>query len=268
MILNFKNIFYSLPFTMVALIFASCGDKAVLDNTLAPAGDGARIRFHNAVPGGPAVVLYNGDTKVSASLTTVTYGPDSVASGGLFPALDYAVVPAGTVKYSIRPPSSSTITLQSDLNLTNGSYYSLIAYDTVGAQKFLLVNDDRTAVKDTSKAYVKIVNVVNGAPAGYDFYFKRQGIAANLVATVKGFDASSYIEIAPYPLTNTANDSLYVRPAGGTANVFSLSLGAGGAGSAAILQPNRIRNLIIRGVAASATTIKATGSGAVIYYIN
>ncbi len=262
-----KKIFQVFCVLSSVLILAACGDKATFDNTVAVAPDGALLRFYNAVPGGQAVQLYNGDSKISAVSNTTAYGPDSIVVGGIFPILDYNVVSSGSNKISLRLPGSGTIILSQDLNLTNKSYYSLIAYDTVGAQKFLLVNDDRTAVKNPAKAYFKIINVVNGISGnGYDFYIKRIGSAANLVSTLKSFEQSPYIEYDPYQTGGAGNDSMFVRPAGGSANIFSVSLNGGVATSNGFLQPNRIRNIIFRGVATGATTIKLSGNS--FYYVN
>ena len=262
-----KNIFNALCVTLIILSFAACGDKATFDNTVGVAPDGALLRFYNAVPGGPAVVLYNGDTKISATSNTIAYGPDSIIVGAVFPILDYNIVPAGTAKISMRLPGSGTTILSKELNLTNKSYYSLFAYDTVGDQKFLLINDDRTAVKNPAKAYFKIINAVNGISGnGYDFYIKRIGSVANLVTTLKSFEQSPYIEYDPFQTGGAGNDSLFVRPAGGTANILSISLNGGVVSSNGFLQPNRIRNIIFRGVATGATTIKLSGNS--FYYVN
>ncbi len=259
-----KNISNILVILIVGFSIASCGDKATFDATTVPAGEGARVRFHNAVPNGTAGVFFAGETKISAILNTVAYGPDSIVVGGVFPVSDYAVVPAGAVKYSMRAPSSSTQLVSQDLNLASNTYYSVITVDTVGAQKILLVTDDRSAVKDTSKAYFRIINAVNGVPNGYDFYLKRQGGTTNLVATVKSFEASSYIEM-PFIPTNTQNDSLFIRAAGGSVNVTTAAFVSGSVGSSAFFQPARIRNFILRGVS-SGTTIKSLG--ATSYYVN
>lgn len=261
---NIPQVFFILS---VVLMLVACGDKATFDNTISVAPDGALLRFYNAVPGGQAVLLYNGDTKISATTNTTAYGPDSIIVGTVFPILDYNIVSSGTSKFSLRLPGTGTTVISQDLNLTNKSYYSLIAYDTVGAQKFLLVNDDRTAAKNPAKAYFKIINAVNGIPGnGYDFYIKRIGSAANLVSTLKSFEQSPYIEYDPYQTGGAGNDSMFVRPAGGTVNIFSVTLNGGVVASTGFLQPNRIRNIVFRGVATGATTIKLNGSS--FYYVN
>lgn len=241
----------SIVFVCLAFIYA-CGTKATLEN-IVPA-DGARVKFIHAVPGGaPALVVYANGTKFTAVNNTIAYGSDSITYGNVYPSTDFAIVGAGTVKFSAKVPlsvnKSDTTIATIDAPLENGKYYLLVAGDTLPTPKFTLVPDQRGVIKNDKKMYLRVVNTISATPAtGYDVYARRAGVST-LIGTMKGGEVTNYAEYEPLP---SGNDSIYVRLAGATTNLTALSLGALGA--------NRNYTVVLRGVGINSTGTRVISS--------
>ena len=146
--------------------------------------------------------------------------------------------------FDIKTTAAAAV-VSSKVTLESGKYYTLIATDTLPSPKTLLITDDRSTIKSDKKTYVRFVNVVAGGSAtGYDFILRRQGVSTTL-STLKGGEAGAVVELDPYPLTNTVNDSLLIRVPGATTNFVALNLSTTG------LSANRLRTFVLRGKAAS-----------------
>ena len=248
---NIKNWGIAVIVLVSLVFFNACGDKAILgDGNIVPA-DGARVKFIHAVPGGaPAVIVYANGKKITGVNNAVAYGADSIVYGGLFPTTDYALLTPGAVKFtaklSLKDNPRDTTIASSDLNLENGKYYLLVAGDTLPTPKFILVPELRGVIKSDKKMYLRVVNTISATPAtGYDVYARRGGVST-LMATMKGGDATDYIEYDPL---TTGSDSLYIRAAGGTTNLAALGLGALGA--------NRNYTFVLRGIGVNSTGTRA-----------
>jgi hypothetical protein len=225
-------------FTVITI--NSCGEKATIDS-VTPA-EGARVKFLHAVQGGPPVVVFANGKKWSARLNTIANGPDSLVYGDIYPSADYSVFAPGEANFELKTPASATPAAVSVLtgkaSLENGKYYTVIAADTALKPRLVTIQDDRSAIKNSIKTYLRFVNLVAGAPT-YDIIYRRNG-ASTTMATLKYGDASSVVEFDPYPTGITVNDSIYIRAQGTTANIAFFSLGTG-------LTANRLRTYIIRG---------------------
>jgi hypothetical protein len=264
--INIKNFIVALV-ACCAVVWSACGDKATLDSVgISP--DGARVKFfHALVPSTRrqdttrnAVVIFSADKKWSAVLNTFANGADSITYGGVFPTSDYAVLPAGTANLKVKLPASlnpDTTLLAYTGSLEANSYYTLIAADTLPTPRFILVKDNRTVNKNVLKSYYRVVNAVSGAPAtGYDIYLRRQSTSGP-IATLKFGESSDYFEIDPN--TSTTNDTLFARPQGSTttayltANLLTSTFTA-----------NRIRTIIIRGVAVPGINTSRTAAATIL----
>ena len=121
--LKIKNITFAITTCCFALFLNACGDEATLD--LVTPATGARVKFYHGVPGGSAyTVLLNGQ-KWTSLLVSSKY-TDSVNLGGLFPSIDYATVPAGSAKFTMRQPLSAdpagTTVAEGTFNVVDGKY--------------------------------------------------------------------------------------------------------------------------------------------------
>lgn len=100
--------------------------------------------------------LFLNGTKISGS--NVTYG------GGVFPGLEYSMLPAGnnTLKAVIpagsKNPDEATV-LDAPLNLSDGKTYTAFIVDSLPNSSLLLVEDDFSPVADSGKYFVRLVNL-------------------------------------------------------------------------------------------------------------
>lgn len=234
---------------VLSAIFAitNCGEKAAYD-AITPVTDGARVRFLHAVQGGPPIVVYANNKKWSAVLNSFANGPDTIVYGGLFPANDYAVLPAGATNFEVKtanfanPPA--TAVMSSSITLENNKYYTVIAADTLPSPRLVTISDDRLVVKSERKTYIRFVNLLTGGSAtGYEFVLRRQGVL-NTLSTPKYGETGAVIELDPYFTTNTSNDSLFVRVPGTTTNLTAINLNGS---TTTTLTANRLRTFILRG---------------------
>ncbi len=239
-----KNLIKALATCGVALFLNACGDKATLD--LATPATGARVKFFNSVPGGPAyTVLLNGQ-KWTSLLVTAKY-TDSVNVGGVFPVVDYASVPAGSAKFTMRQPLSAdpagTTVAEGTFPVVDGKYYLLIAGDTLPSPKLYLVPDERYVFKDATQTSLRFINfLVNTPTTGYEFYLKRN---ASPFATLKYGESSTYAEFLP---TGTLTDTVFTRVPGSATIIHSFPLGT------SKLTANRTYNFLLRGVVGGTLT--------------
>jgi Domain of unknown function (DUF4397) len=225
---------------ITAISINSCGNKAVIDSVV-PA-DGARVKFLHAVQGGSPVVVFANGKKWSARLNTIANGPDSLVYGDVYPTTDYSVFASGEANFELKTPASATPAAASVLtgkaSFENGKYYTVIAGDTALKPRLVTIEDDRSAIKNATKTYLRFVNLVAGAPT-YDVVYRRNGVSITM-STLKYGDAGGVVEYEPYPSGITVNDSIYIRAQGTTANLVSLNIGTG-------LTANRLRTYVIRG---------------------
>ena len=239
-----KNLITAIAACGVMLFINACGDEATLD--LVTPATGARVKFYNGVPGGPAyTVLLNGQ-KWTSLLVSSKY-TDSVNLGGLFPSIDYATVPAGSAKFTMRQPLSAdpagTTVAEGTFNVVDGKYYMMVAADTLPTPKLYLIPDDRYTFKDATQTGLRFINFLVNTPAtGYEFYLKRN---ASPFATLKYGESNAYTEFLP---TGTLTDTVVTRVPGSATIIHSFPLGT------SKLTANRTYNFLLRGIVGGIAT--------------
>jgi Domain of unknown function (DUF4397) len=244
---NIRKIYFSMIVGSVALLLNACGNSATFD-AVTPVTDGAKVKFVHAVQGGPAIVVFANGKKWSAILNSISNGPDSLVYGGIFPQTDYAILPAGANNFEIKTPASanpaSAAVAASSLTFESGKYYTVIAADTLPSPRLVTITDDRDAIKNDRKTYVRFVNLLTGGSAtGYEFVLRRKGVSTTLTS-IKYGELGTTLEIDPAIVGNSINDSLFIRIPGATTNLTALNL----TGSTTTnLTPNRLRTFILRG---------------------
>lgn len=242
--LKIKNLIKALTACGVMLFLNACGDEATLD--LATPATGARIKFYHGVPAGPAyTVLLNGQ-KWTSLLVTAKY-TDSITLGGVYPAVDYASVPAGSAKFTMRQPLSVDPTgatvAEGTFTVADGKYYMVVAGDTLPSPKLYLVPDDRYTFKDATQTSLRFINFLANTPAsGYEFYLKRN---PSPFATLKYGESNAYAEFLP---TGSLTDTVVTRIPGSATIIHSFPLGT------SKLTANRTYNFLLRGVLGGTST--------------
>jgi hypothetical protein len=267
--INIKNFIVALA-ACCALIWTACGDKATFESAVI-SPEGARVKFIHAISNQPTgvaaasqpIVIFANDAKWSAVLNSITNGPDSIAYGGTFPSVDYAVLPGtSATNFKIKLPRSlnpDTTILAGSIDLKSGKYYTVVAADTFPTARFFTIEDDRSVNKNLLKSYYRVVNAVAGSPAaGLDVFMRRQS-ATGPIATLKFGESSQYFEIDPN--TGSVNDTLIARLPGLTTNFVANNYSTTG------FTANRIRTIVIRGNAATGST-RGVRTGTVTTILN
>lgn len=181
------------------LLLGSCGEESSFLTEVLPA-EGARVKFLHAAPDAPGVAIFVNDKKVSGTLTVAPTTPGTIAYGGIFPANDYAVLPAGSAKVKVTTPTAGDATLLSgDVNLEAGKYYTVIATGLAPTYSPYVVQDN---LPETSgnKVFFRVINLVpNSADLEVDI---AGSIAATGIKVSQGGDKFIAYDIPNF--TNTA----------------------------------------------------------------
>jgi hypothetical protein len=162
------------------VLSAACSDDG--DNT-GPEG-GARVRVVHASPDAPGVDVLVDDAKV---LGDVPY----------LAASDYLDAPAGSLNLKVNAAGTATTVIDADLDLVDGTDYTVIAAGPVQAIEPIVLQDDNSAPA-SGKARVRAIHGAPSAPS-VDIYVTAPGTdlgtIAPALAAVNFGDVADYIEV-------------------------------------------------------------------------
>lgn len=171
-------------FTQLALVLAAALGAAACDDDNTGPDSEARVRVVHASPDAPNVdVLIDG----AAVLTDVPFGAAST----------YLPVEAGDRELQVRAAGTSTVVIEDDQDLDDGSDYTVIASGLVASISALELADDNSA---PAAGQIKL-RVVHGAPSApaVDVYVTAPGADLNAatptLASVPFRAASDYLEV-------------------------------------------------------------------------
>lgn len=209
---------YMLRFSALALavaLVASCGEERNFLDSATPVSSGARIKVYHAAVDLPGVVISANDKVLSGVLTTAG-APGLVTIGSLFPILDYAVVPAGSVKLQISAPSTSA-TLSTDVSLSDGKYYTIHALGNAGTYSYLVSEDD-LSVPNPDQTYIRFINAMTTTPAtGLEF------VLNNVVASTESGLSDGKEQFIAYDQPGSTRFTITIREGGKTTALSTLS---------------------------------------------
>lgn len=191
-----------------AVLTGACSDD---DNT-GPEGE-ARIRVVHASPDAPDVDVLLDEAEV---LSDVPY----------LAASDYLEAPAGQRNLKVNAAGTSTTVIDADVDLADGSEYTVIASGAVASIAPIVLVDDNTA-PDAGNARVRAIHGAPGAPA-VDVYVTAPGEDLTQVTPV--LTGVEFGDVADYLEVPAGDYQVRVAPAGTTSVVIDsgvLSLGAG-----------------------------------------
>ncbi len=240
-----KKYFSILSFFALATVFlASCGEERNFLESATAVTSGARIKVFHAAIDVPGVVVSVNDKVVSGVLTTTAGAtPGLVTLGSLFPILDYAVIPAGTAKFKVTAPATSTTAervLNADVNVADGKYYTIHAIGNAGTYSFMVSEDD-LSVPDPDKTYIRFINAMTTTPAkGVEFV-----VNSAVAATEAGLSDGKEAFIA-YDQPGTTRFTIVLREVGTTAALSTQS--------SLNLVRGKKYTIIARGIAGNTTT--------------
>jgi len=169
--------FLTLLFAASALT-AACSDD---DNT-GPEGE-ARVRVVHASPDAPDVDVLLNDAEVLSDVPYLT-------------ASDYLGVPAGEQNLKVNAAGTATTVIDADLNLVDGTDYTVIASGLAEAIEPIVLQDDNSTPA-AGNARVRAIHGAPGAPS-VDLYITAPGAdlatTVPLLAGVEFGDVADYIE--------------------------------------------------------------------------
>ena len=191
-----------------AVLTGACSDD---DNT-GPEGE-AQIRVVHASPDAPDVDVLLDEAEVLSDV------PYLAASG-------YLEAPAGQRNLKVNAAGTATTVIDADVDLADGSQYTVIASGEVASIAPIVLLDDNTAPA-AGNARVRAIHGAPGAPA-VDVYVTAPGAdltqVAPVLAGVEFGDVADYLEVP------AGDYQVRIAPAGTTIVVIdsgALSLAAG-----------------------------------------
>lgn len=172
---------------------AACSDDG--DNT-GPEG-GARVRVVHASPDAPAVDVLLDDAEVLGGVPYLA-------------ASDYLDAPAGNRNLKVNAAGTATTVINADLNLMDGTDYTVIAAGPVQSIEPLVLQDDNSAPA-AGNARVRAIHGAPSAPA-VDIYVTAPG--ADLAGTTPLLTNVSFRDVADYLEVPAGDYQVRVTPAG------------------------------------------------------
>ncbi|HKP32462.1 MAG TPA: DUF4397 domain-containing protein [Chitinophagaceae bacterium] len=158
--------------------------------------------------------VYINDVKVTGN--AVTFG------GGVFPGLEYALVPSGTVNAKVVIPAGATnaeivAVNNAPLTLEAGQTYTAFITDTIPNASIFTIKEDFSPVADSGKYFVRLVNATPKS-AGYDLYAVTD--AVTIASNVQYKSASPYVQI----FAGTGARTFAIRKPGTTTNIATVAI--------------------------------------------
>ncbi|AZI25046.1 DUF4397 domain-containing protein [Pedobacter sp. G11] len=240
----------------IATTFAACKKGELVESTpytKINVGDPAYsfLRFINVTPGSPSINFYLNDTRISGAYNALT-GETGFSYLNIFPLIGGQFLPItpGTNKIDAKIVSSAATdkslnVFNSTITTGGGKYYTMFttgSYNTADKKitSSLLLEEVKPAL-DTTKIFVRLVNLYNGGTANIDMVQRTTGQI--IIPNVAFNSASGFVEI---PLPGQAN--IYQFNNTGTTTQTSPTL------ITATLTKGQAYTFVLRGVAGSTTT--------------
>lgn len=211
-----------LPVILVALLMA-CGDAHNYYANITPA-TGGRVKFLHTAADAPAIDIYANDAKINGAVPTAANLPVAVSYLGLFPSVDYAVIPAGSPTFKVIDPATTTTVLTGALPIEDGKYYSVFAIGTAPTYSVLALNDNLD-VADPTKTYIRFINLISNTPtAGMEVGITQIG-SGDAIYTGVGYKGGKpeFLGITPVASGGTAY-TFELRNSGSKTVIKTLSL--------------------------------------------
>ena len=173
---------------------AACSDDN--NNNTGPEGQ-ARVRVVHASPDAPAVDVLLDD---AAALSNVDY----------LTASDYVELADGAHNVKVNAAGTSTTVIDADVDLTDGTDYTVIASGLLEAIQPIVLEDDNS----TPAAGTVRVRAIHGAPSApaVDVYVTAPG--ADLTAASPGLSNVAFGDVADYLEVPAGDYQVRVTPAG------------------------------------------------------
>lgn len=249
---------------MVACVgfFTACEKGTLVETTeyekVAP-GDPkySYLKILNLTPSSPVLNFLVDGKKFSANLSSSGVASTGYAYNGLFPDLGYAVVTPGTRSLTATIAPTATVdpnleVFKQSINAAAGKYFTIFTtgvYSTATKNiPSALVLEDIKPALDTSKIFIRVVNLYNGSP---NMDITRISTGVKLVSNLAYGTASPFTEI-PNPGAGAAPSNAFTvtNAATGAALVTTLTVS---------LTKGRAYTIYFRGILGNASFPLASG---------
>lgn len=158
--------------------------------------------------------LYVNGNKITGA-TNVTYG------GGVFPGLEYSLVPAGDVNLKAVIPAGTNNpaipVLDATLKVEDQKTYTAFMVDSLPTTSVFLIEEKFSQIADSGKYFIRLVNATMGAPA-LDLYGTTD---ATLMASAIPYKAASEFKQI---FVGTGARAFALRLPGSTVNLGTSSI--------------------------------------------
>jgi len=157
--------------------------------------------------------VYLGNTKITGA--NVTYG------GGVYPGLEYALVPSGNLSLKAVIPAGTSnpeiAVVNAPVTLSAGKFYTAVITDTIPTASFFLIEENFSPVADSGKYFVRLVNATPKSGA-YDLY----GVTdvATIASNIQYKSASAFTQI----FVGTGSRTFAIRKPGTTTNIATVAI--------------------------------------------
>ena len=209
-LMNIKSITIALA-SMIMLAACEKEYKSILTEET-NLGNTAFVKFHNAIINSNRTYIYSDMVPLNGA---------TIAYGGLFPSLSpsYTALAAGTRAIAIRDTLAPSTQYPISFNapMTDGTFYTIFAYDSLNAPKYKVIQDNIQVFNDTA-ARVRFANFPFSTTAipNVDIFSQKQ--QANIFTNISTAAVTDFISFRA-----GISDTLYVRPTGTTNNLTQLN---------------------------------------------
>ncbi|MFD2285248.1 DUF4397 domain-containing protein [Pedobacter petrophilus] len=239
-------------------LFAACKKGDLVESTvyekINPADPKySYIKILNLTPASPALTFYMDGSKFSSALSTLGTENAGYAYNGLFPDLGYATTRPGshTLTAKIIPTATADANLQvfsTTINPQAGKYYTIFTTGQYSATEkkipsSVMLEDTRPAL-DTSKVFLRVVNLYNGSP-NLDLT-RDLATGTKIVTNIAYGTASNWVEIPNIGPGITPVVKTFFNVTGTTTPLIA-------AGFSLTFTKGRAYTVYLRGVAGSTT---------------
>jgi hypothetical protein len=222
--LNETNMKKLALFLLIAAAAAGCKKEYKSIYTFTDKTNKAKVKFvHTVVNAYPlpdtvaqsSLQLYVNDQKVTGT-ANFTYG------GGVFPSLEYSMLPAGdnTIKAMIPERTgipAITVLNSTPFKLEDHQTYTAFITDSIPNTSVFLIKEDFSPKADSGKYFVRLVNVaMNSSPL--EFYAVTD--ATSLATGVTNKTATPFVQVP----VGTSTRTFAVRLPSSTSNLASVAL--------------------------------------------
>ncbi|MDQ1141000.1 DUF4397 domain-containing protein [Pedobacter agri] len=247
-------------------LLSSCSKESDYENVenteyekLAPADPKySYLKVLNLTPGSPVANYYIDGTKFSAALASSGIENSGYTYNGLFPDFGYAVTTPGSHKFTAKiiPTATADANLEilsTTINPEAGKYYTIYTTGLYSATNKALgapfVLEDVKPALDTSKIFIRLVNLATGLP-NIDIVRGSLVTDPKVITNIGYGKASDWVSLSNLgPGASPLVPLLYVNTATGTAlsNAGTITLSKG-----------RAYTLYIRGIFGTTGTTAVT----------